>query len=187
MTITRFAPPARRLLGQHAWKAILLSFAMGAAASADDTAGIVRVSDTKPGSAPSAASAPAVAPSAAPATVVEGSAGPGCNSGTCNNCGSCPQRTGLLGRCCLCNTGCGCRFLDMHCYNYTYAYNPWYTDCRDGRLYAAYGYGAPMTVPLAPTVTNQHNYGWGIPSSRLTPISRVAPNQAAITTAVAPY
>jgi hypothetical protein len=183
-TIARLAPPARRLLGQHAWKAILLSLAIGGAATADDTTGIVRVSDTQPGSAPSAASAPAGVPSAAPATV-EGSAAATCNSGNCGNCP--PQRRGLLGSCCLLNSGCGCRFLDMHCYNYTYAYNPWYTDCRDGRLYAAYGWGAPMTVPLAPTVTNQHNYGWGIPSSRLTPISRVAPNPMAITTAVAPY
>ncbi len=184
-TIARLAPPARRLLGQHAWKAILLSLAIGGAATADDTTGIVRVSDTQPGSAPSAVSAPAAASrrprqrplKAAPprpairaiAEIVRRNA------------------RGLLGSCCLLNSGCGCRFLDMHCYNYTYAYNPWYTDCRDGRLYAAYGWGAPMTVPLAPTVTNQHNYGWGIPSSRLTPISRVAPNPMAITTAVAPY
>jgi hypothetical protein len=182
-TIARLAPPVRRLLGQHAWKAILLSLAMGAAATADDAVGVVRISDAKPGSAPAAASAPAGAPSAAPVPVA-GSAAT-CDSGNCGNCP--PARTGLLGRCCLCNEGCGCRFLDAHCYCYTYAYNPWYSDCRDGRVYAAYGWGAPMTVPLAPTVTNQHNYGWGIPSSRLTPISRVAPNQAAITTAVAPY
>jgi hypothetical protein len=181
-TIARPAPPVRRLLGQHAWKAILLSLTMGVAATADDAVGVVRVSDTKPGSAPSAASAPAGAPSATPAPV-QGSAAT-CDSG---NCGNCPPRAGLLGRCCLCNSGCGWQFLDAHCYCYTYAYNPWYTDCRDGRVYAAYGWGAPMTVPLAPTVTNQHNYGWGIPSSRLTPISRVAPNPAAITTAVAPY
>jgi hypothetical protein len=185
-TIARVAPPARRLLGQHAWKAILLSLAMGAAATADDAVGIVRVSDTKPGEAPSALAAPvAGAPMAAPAAV-QVTAGPGCNSGTCGNgCGD--SRPGLLGRCCFLNSGCGCHFLDMHCYGYTYAYNPWYTDCRDGRVYAAYGWGAPMTVPLAPTVTNQHNYGWGIPSSRLTPISRVAPNPMAMTTAVAPY
>ena len=50
-TIARLAPPARRLLGQHAWKAILLSLAIGGAAKAEDTTGIVRVSDTKPGSA----------------------------------------------------------------------------------------------------------------------------------------
>lgn len=58
-TIARLAPPARRLLGQHAWKALLLSLTIGGAAMADDTTGIVRVSDTKPGSAPSAVSAPA--------------------------------------------------------------------------------------------------------------------------------
>lgn len=186
-TIARIAPPAGRILGQHAWKAILLSLTIGAAATADDSVGVVRVSDTKPGAAPSAAGAAVGAPAGAPVAgppAVEGSAAASCDSG---NSGNCPPRRGLLGSCCLCNSGCGCRFLDMHCYCYTYAYNPWYTDCRDGRVYAAYGWGAPMSVPLAPTVTNQHNYGWGIPSSRLTPISRVAPNPMAITTAVAPY
>jgi hypothetical protein len=184
--IARLAPTARRLLGVNAWKthaAILLSLAMGTVATADDAVGLVRINDEKPAAAPSVAGAPA-APSAAPAATsppVEGTAA------TCDQGGCPPARRGLLGRCCLCNSGCGWRFLDAHCYCMTYAYNPWYTDCRDGRVYAAYGWGAPMTVPLAPTVTNQHNYGWGIPSSRLTPISRVAPHPGALTGVVAPY
>jgi hypothetical protein len=104
----------------------------------------------------------------------------------CNGCDNC--RHGLLGSCCLfqcCH--CGWRFLDAHCYCMTYAVSPWYCDPRDGRVYSAYGWGAPMTVPLAPTVTNQYNYGWGIPSGRLTPISRVASRPGALTAAVAPY
>jgi hypothetical protein len=49
-----------------------------------------------------------------------------------------------------------------------------YFDGRDGQLFAAQGYGAPMAVPLAPVVGHTYNYGWGIPSSRLTPISHPA-------------
>jgi len=34
-------------------------------------------------------------------------------------------------------------------------------------------------VPMAPVVNHTYNYGWGIPSSRLTPVSHpVAPAQA---------
>ena len=33
----------------------------------------------------------------------------------------------------------------------------------------------PVAMPLAPNVEHQYNYGWGIPSSRLTPISRFIP------------
>jgi len=48
-------------------------------------------------------------------------------------------------------------------------------DQRDGQLYGAQGYGAPIAVPLAPVVGHTYNYGWGVPSSRLTPVSNVAP------------
>ena len=47
-------------------------------------------------------------------------------------------------------------------------------DARDGRLFGAPGYATPVTVPLAPTVHSQFNYGWGMPSSRITPISNPA-------------
>ncbi|MBW3540202.1 MAG: hypothetical protein KY476_08025, partial [Planctomycetes bacterium] len=57
-------------------------------------------------------------------------------------------------------------------YNLAYPVNPQYLDPRDGGIYAAQGYGAPMAVPLAPNVGHTYNYGWGVPSSRLTPISR---------------
>ncbi len=42
-----------------------------------------------------------------------------------------------------------------------------YCDPRDMRLYSAQGYNVPVTVPLAP-VCRSFNYGWGIPSVRLT-------------------
>jgi hypothetical protein len=62
------------------------------------------------------------------------------------------------------------------CYGRVYALNPYYHDFRDGAVYAAQGYNAPMAVPLAPNVDYTMNYGWGIPSSRLTPVSRVVPS-----------
>jgi hypothetical protein len=52
---------------------------------------------------------------------------------------------------------------------------PEYSDPRDGRVYSAEGYNVPIAMPLAPNVEHQYNYGWGIPSSRLTPISRFIP------------
>lgn len=57
-------------------------------------------------------------------------------------------------------------------YDITYAVNPYYQDPRDTRVYSAQGWGVPMAVPLAPVVGNTYNYGWGMPSSRMTPISR---------------
>ncbi len=93
---------------------------------------------------------------------------------------------GCFGFCHCCDGGSRCHFLDARCYSMVYPYNPWYFDRRDAQVYAAQGYGAPMTVPLAPNVTNQWNYGWGVPSSRLTPISRVAPRPGVIEGAVPP-
>lgn len=60
-------------------------------------------------------------------------------------------------------------------YRIVYPVNPWYFDGRDAQVYAAQGYGGPVSVPLAPIVRQQYNYGWGIPSSRITPISRPLP------------
>ena len=57
------------------------------------------------------------------------------------------------------------------CYDMAYAANPYHFDQRDGSLYAAQGYGTHITVPLAPNVHHTYNYGWGIPSSRITNIS----------------
>jgi hypothetical protein len=105
-------------------------------------------------------------------------------NGTCDDCGHCWLRNLC---CCRQDGPFGEACLDCHCYHRNYPVNPWYFDPRDGRVYAAYGFGAPMTVPLAPTVTQQYNYGWGIPSSRITPISRIAPEPTAIRGAVAPY
>jgi len=78
----------------------------------------------------------------------------------------------------------GCRLFGKHSdgrcrpkfghgsYDIVYAVNPCYFDKRDGRAYSAQGWGVPMAVPLAPNVEHTYNYGWGIPSSRLTPVSR---------------
>ncbi|MGE5191850.1 MAG: hypothetical protein ACM3U2_05065, partial [Deltaproteobacteria bacterium] len=44
--------------------------------------------------------------------------------------------------------------------------DPYYCDPRDQRVYSAHGYNVPVTVPLAPMVRH-FNYGWGIPSSRI--------------------
>ncbi len=61
----------------------------------------------------------------------------------------------------------------MGLYSVAYPVNPYHFDQRDGRIYAAQGYGHPVAVPLAPNVEHTFNYGWGLPSSRLTPISRM--------------
>jgi len=60
-------------------------------------------------------------------------------------------------------------------YHLLYSSNPDYFDPRDGRIHAAAGYGTPVAVPLAPNVSHTYNYGWGIPSSRLTPVSTRLP------------
>lgn len=71
------------------------------------------------------------------------------------------------------NGGAGAPF--MGTYARVYPQDPSYFDQRDGQLWAAQGYGTPVAVPLAPVVGHQYNYSWGVPSSRLTPISRLAP------------
>jgi len=65
-------------------------------------------------------------------------------------------------------------------YGRVYALNPYYHDFRDGAVYAAQGYNAPMAVPLAPNVDYTMNYGWGMPASRMTPVSRVVPSPYAV-------
>ncbi len=59
-------------------------------------------------------------------------------------------------------------------YARVYPVNPTYSDPRDGQAYAAQGYGIPMAVPLAPVVGHTYEYGNGIPSSRLVPVSHPA-------------
>tara|TARA_R110002095_G_scaffold161004_1_gene139531 strand:+ start:6056 stop:6616 length:561 start_codon:yes stop_codon:yes gene_type:complete len=71
-------------------------------------------------------------------------------------------------------TGCGgggCAPIGR--YNMTYAVDPYQFDPRDGQLYGAQGYGVPIAVPLAPNVRSTYNYSWGVPSSRLTPVTRI--------------
>ena len=71
---------------------------------------------------------------------------------------ACGDRHGLFGR-----------------YEHVYAVNPGYTDRREGNVWASAATGVPMAVPLAPNVRHTMEYGWGMPSSRLVPISRPAP------------
>ncbi len=70
---------------------------------------------------------------------------------------------------------CGQGVPPLGWYDMVYAAGPNYFDPRDGQLYAAQGYGVPISVPLAPTVRHTMNYSNGMPSSRLTPISTVIP------------
>lgn len=72
------------------------------------------------------------------------------------------------------------------CYNMVYPVDPGYFDRRDGQVYAAPGYGGPVSVPLAPVVNSTYNYGWGIPSSRLTPVQHPV-TQAPISRIPSPY
>lgn len=56
-------------------------------------------------------------------------------------------------------------------YHIAYPITPQHFDPRDGRIYAAQGYGIPMAVPVAPNVEHTYNYSWGVPASRITPMS----------------
>lgn len=60
-------------------------------------------------------------------------------------------------------------------YHMTYADQPSYIDPRDTQLYAAQGYGMPMSVPLAPNVNHAYNYSSGLPASRITHIGSYNP------------
>lgn len=71
-------------------------------------------------------------------------------------------------------TGCGGKgCAPFGHYKMTYAVDPYQFDPRDGQLYGAQGYGVPIAVPLAPNVRHTYNYSWGVPSSRLTPVTRI--------------
>jgi hypothetical protein len=155
---------------------------LGGTARAEDDPGLMPVSDSQP-----AAAAPTPMPESAPVGRVGLGHGEACDGDA--SCGGASAGCGIW-HCCLCggpDHGYGCRFLDWHCYNMAYPVNPWYYDPRDTRVYAAAGFGAPITIPLAPTVQTQVNYSWGIPSSRITPISRVAHREGVLMGATAPY
>lgn len=66
-----------------------------------------------------------------------------------------------------CGTGCP----PFGQYERVYSAQPNYWDKRDSRIYAAPATGVPTSIPLPPNVHYQYNYGWGTPSSRLTPVS----------------
>ena len=54
-----------------------------------------------------------------------------------------------------------------------YSSQGYYYDSRDRRVYAAQGYNTPVTIPIPP-ITRVTNYGWGIPSARLSPVGGYA-------------
>jgi len=72
--------------------------------------------------------------------------------------GSCGQGTPLVGH-----------------YSMVYPVNPNHFDPRDGQVYSSQVFNSPVAVPLAPVVHHTYNYGWGVPSSRLTPVSHPTP------------
>ncbi len=150
-------------------------------ARGDDAGGMMRISAGE-----TTTTAPAPAPEAATVGRVALGHGEACDCDA--NCGTGHSHCGIWHTCLCGGAGAGYsyRFLDWHAYNMAYPVNPWYYDPRDTRVYAAAGFGAPMTIPLAPTVQTQVNYGWGIPSSRITYLSRVAPQQGAMMGAQAP-
>lgn len=98
---------------------------------------------------------------------------------SCNHCENCGKGTGntLFDKLFGCKSGNGCDSCPPLAGNYqiTYAQDPAFADSRDGRAWAAQGYGIPVTVPTAPIVRYSYNYGHGTPSSRLTPISTYNP------------
>lgn len=52
------------------------------------------------------------------------------------------------------------------------ALDPGYVHPNDmNQGYAAQGFGGPVSVPQAPNIRSNYNYGWGLPASRLTPTS----------------
>ena len=120
-----------------------------------------------------------------------------CRNG--NHCRHCPHYSDDDGHCGICLPALPCLALPLPClpgvpclaglggsgpiagcYGRVYAVDPYYHDFRDGAVYAAQGYNAPISVPLAPNVNHTMNYGWGIPSSRMTPVSRVVPSPYAV-------
>jgi hypothetical protein len=153
-------------------------------AHGQDSTGTMRIST--PATASAAADLAAPGPESAPVGRIGLGHGEACDGDA--NCGATSVGCGIW-HTCLCSPdhGYGCRFLDWHWYTMAYPVNPWYYDPRDTRVYAAAGFGAPMTVPIAPTVQTQVNYNWGIPASRITYISRVAPQPGALMGVTAPF
>lgn len=102
----------------------------------------------------------------------------GCNSHSCCCCGCSHEAICNYLRCkfgYFIPTGGGGKGVPWAgCYSRVYPVDPYYRDARDGQAWAAQGYGIPMAVPLAPVVGHAYDYSWGVPSSRLTPISNPA-------------
>jgi len=85
-----------------------------------------------------------------------------CPAGNCQNCYGCPCHSCCLGNC--------FKKLSLMNHGKIHPMNPGFVDDRDTTYYSAQGYGLPVVVPMAPNVRYQYNYGWGLPSSRITKV-----------------
>ncbi len=96
-----------------------------------------------------------------------------CNKSNCHhqNCAECRADIGRRFRCSMAWLK-PLTYWDAGCQTDIIALNPNYAHPNDlHQGYAAQGYGGPVSIPQAPNVRSNYNYGWGIPSSRLTPTS----------------
>jgi hypothetical protein len=101
--------------------------------------------------------------------------GAGASARDSDECDVCADQTRWQKICTWCTSDHGkckrCHRCKNHCRGACRCYkqlDPGYVDSRDTQLYAAQGYNVPIAVPLAPVVKHQYNYGWGVPSTRLT-------------------
>lgn len=98
-----------------------------------------------------------------------------CNKWGCNGCGhDCAAKRAECGHRFRCSMAWlkPLTYWDAGCQTDIIALNPGYAHPNDlHQGYAAQGYGGPVSIPQAPNVRANFNYGWGIPSSRLTPTS----------------
>jgi hypothetical protein len=99
------------------------------------------------------------------------SGGSHCLGNKCHNGAACRANIGYRFRCSMAWLR-PLTYWDAGCQTDIIAVTPSYVHPNDlNQAYAAQGYGGPVSVPQAPNVRSNYNYGWGIPSSRLTPTS----------------
>lgn len=182
----------QRLLSLAAVCGTLAFAGIGSVQAGEPSApGVVRISDRASGVRQTSHSQYPLGTAVRPVGRFTETLGGNCDSGNCGsgNCGNGCGKGGCLKRIWDADirykkckygyflpSGCGgggCPWFGT--YDLVYPVNPQHFDARDGRIYAAQGYGTPMAVPLAPNVRHTFNYGWGIPSSRRTAISNPAP------------
>ena len=98
----------------------------------------------------------------------------------CSSCGYCGKGSATLSNAmfgCMTPSGASGQGAPLFGkYQITYSNRPAYADTRDGKAWAAQGYGMPVTIPTAPVVRYSYNYSQGTPASRLTPLSTYNPS-----------